>query len=37
MWKVEERAEEIEGQYFRTTTKNMISDYFFNSTKKVKL
>jgi hypothetical protein len=37
MWKVEERAEEIEGQYFHTTLKNIISDYFLNSMKNIKL
>ena len=37
MWKVEERAEEIEGPYFHTTTKNIIFYYFFDSMKNVKL
>jgi len=36
-WKVEERPEEIEGQYFRINTKNIFYDYFFNSMKNVKL
>ena len=37
MWEVVERAEEIEGQYFPTTIKNIISDYIFNSMNNVKL